>query len=371
MSAPLSRELAQRVVDQVAPTLEHNINVMDRTGIIIASSDRSRLGDFHSGAHAAAATGLPAVIRDGEESQGARPGVNLPLAIDGEIVAVVGLTGQPEQVMPVAQVLVLTIQLLLTRERELNATARREARDRDLLSRLVNGRLRADAAAAALAAEAPGIERPWRLSAAMAPESAGSPSARLPDDLQDIARRIDAVGRFSFASFQGALWVLGGANERDDEALAAAAAGALLLRGDACPDALALDGSAKTLATLVARPCFIPPASGVLLTAELSAELAVACMPADTANHLARRVSSLTVLQRHTVETFLNARSSVSESARLLFTHRNTVIQRLDRAAALTGLDPRLPRQSVTLQLALIAARRTGQNDHIPLTSGP
>jgi carbohydrate diacid regulator len=364
MSAPLSRELAQRVVDQVAPTLEHNVNVMDRTGIIIASSDPSRLGSFHPGAHEASATGHPAVIRDGEEPQGARPGVNLPLAIDGEIVGVVGLTGHPEEVMPVAQVLVLTIELLLTRERELDATARREARDRDLLSRLVNGRLRADAAATALAVEAPGIRAPWRLSAVMAPESAGAPSARLPDDLQDISRRLAAIGRFSFASFQGALWVLGEAGERDDEALAAAATGALVLRGDACPDAVALDGSAKTLAALVARPCFIPTEAGVQLTSELSAELAVACMPVETANHLAGRVAALSALQRHTVETFLNARNSVSESARLLFTHRNTVIQRLDRATALTGLDPRLPRQSVTLQLALIAARRTGQNDH-------
>ncbi|MCU1545845.1 MAG: putative CdaR family transcriptional regulator [Homoserinimonas sp.] len=365
MPAPLSRELAQRVVDQVSPTLEHNINVMDRTGIIIASSDSSRIGTLHAGAREAAGTGRPAIIRAGDESEGVRPGVNLPLALDGDIVGVVGLTGEPLQVTPVAQVLVLTIELLLTRERELDASARREARDRDLLSRLVNGRLGPDAVTAAFGRESPTLRPPWRLSAIVAPESAGSPTSRLPDALQDITRRIDAHGRFRFAPFQGALWVLSQASDLDDLALAEASAGVLLLRGDACPDPIALDGSAKTIAALVARPCFIPSATGILRTAELTAELAVACMPAETAKHLAQRIAALSQVHRATVATYLDSGHSVSATARVLFTHRNTVIQRLDRAAELTGLDPRLPRQSVTFQLALVAARRTGQNNHI------
>ncbi|MFB0835831.1 CdaR family transcriptional regulator [Arthrobacter halodurans] len=370
MSAPLSRGLAQRVVDQVSPALAHNINVMDRAGIVIASRDPARIGTLHRGAREAAATGVPAVIHAGEEPAGARPGVNLPLTLDGDIVGVVGLTGDPATVLPVAQILVLTIGLLLTRERELDASARREARDRDLLSRLVNSDLDARAVGASLAGDAPRLAAPWRLAAVVDAPSPASAESRLPRNLLDITRRLESTGRFRWASFQGALWVLGRATEHDDDALAAAgmaaaaasgttsnASATLLVRGDACPDIETLGGSAKTLGALLARPRFLPTGSPVLRSGELTAELAVACMPAETARHLASHVSGLSAVHRATVNAYLDSGRSISETARALFAHRNTVIQRLDRIAETTGLDPRDPRQSLTLRLGLVAAR--------------
>ncbi|MET1033965.1 MAG: sugar diacid recognition domain-containing protein [Arthrobacter sp.] len=365
MPAPLSRGLAQRVVDQVSPALAHNINVMDRAGIVIASRDPARIGTLHLGAREAAATGVPAVIHAGEEPAGARPGVNLPLTLDGDIVGVVGLTGDPATVLPVAQILVLTIGLLLTRERELDASARREARDRDLLSRLVNSDLDPRAVGASLAGGAPRLAAPWRLAAVVDAPAPGSAESRLPRNLLDITRRLESTGRFRWATFQGSLWVLGRATEHDDEALAAAAASGtisnasatLLVRGDACPDAETLGGSAKTLGALLARPRFLPTGSPVLRSGELTAELAVACMPAETARHLASHVSGLSAVHRTTINAYLDSGRSISETARVLFAHRNTVIQRLDRIAETTGLDPRDPRQSLTLRLGLVAAR--------------
>ena len=357
---PLSRELAQRVVDQVSPTLAHKVNVMDRTGIIIASSDPGRLGSLHAGAQDAVSTGRPAVIRPGEEPEGARAGVNLPLLLGGEIVGVVGLTGEPVAVMPVARVLVLTIQLLLTREQELDATARREARDRDLLSGLVNGRIDADHVLKTLQSDEPKLAPPWRLSAVIAPESAGAQGSRLPDGLQQLIRRLESTGRFRLATFQGAFWVLGRATDRDDTVLldACGEERTLMIRGDGCVDLAHLDGSAKTIRALVARPWTLPTATGVLDTMELSAELAVACMPAEAVDQLGSRLKALSDVQRSTVAAYLDCGQSISETARLLFTHRNTVIQRLDRVAELSGLDPRQPRQSVTLRLGIIASRR-------------
>ena len=49
-SHPLTRALAQRVIDQVSPRLTHGINVMDHTGRIIGSVDPTRLGSVHDGA---------------------------------------------------------------------------------------------------------------------------------------------------------------------------------------------------------------------------------------------------------------------------------------------------------------------------------
>ena len=40
-------ELAQQIVDSVRTIVDKNINFIDRKGIIIASTDLNRVGDFH------------------------------------------------------------------------------------------------------------------------------------------------------------------------------------------------------------------------------------------------------------------------------------------------------------------------------------
>ena len=57
------------------------------------------------------------------------------------------------------------------------------------------------------------------------------------------------------------------------------------------------------------------------------------------------------VLQR-TLEAYLDS-GSLTATARVCFTHPNTVTYRLRRTAQLTGLDPRVPRDAVRLALAL------------------
>lgn len=426
MAEPLSRELAQRVVDQVSPTLEHNINVMDRAGIIIASSDPSRVGTLHAEAARVAASGRPGSVA-ATSADGVRPGVNVPLLLDGAAVGVVGLTGDPERVGPIAQVLVLAITLLLERDHELDAAARREARDRDLLARLVAGDLGTADIAAALGSEPGRVRPPWCLLAVIGEASLDSAVPLLPAAHPEAARALERRPRHRWAAFGGVLWILGPApaprphqplgpafapgrdavldalgdalrlrTRNRDRAPEPAGAGAppdtrtppgtgtppgtaaLMLASDACPGPEELLASAAILAALVARPRLLPPPGGrggdrgslpggsmaehdagarLLRAADLTAELAVGSLPPAASGHLARRARVLTDVQRDTAWAFLESGQSVSATARLLFTHRNTVLQRLERIGALTGLDPRNPRDAVTLRLAIVAAR--------------
>ncbi|QIB26583.1 hypothetical protein G3A45_04235 [Caloranaerobacter azorensis] len=43
----LSQELAQKCVDRIMNNLGHNINIMDKNGIIIASGSKERIGTYH------------------------------------------------------------------------------------------------------------------------------------------------------------------------------------------------------------------------------------------------------------------------------------------------------------------------------------
>ena len=46
-------ELAQQIVDSVKTIVDKNINFIDRKGIIIASTDLNRVGDFHQAGYQA------------------------------------------------------------------------------------------------------------------------------------------------------------------------------------------------------------------------------------------------------------------------------------------------------------------------------
>ncbi|MGG5752197.1 CdaR family transcriptional regulator [Zafaria sp. Z1313] len=371
----LDAALAQRIVDHVAPSLEQNVNIMDPTGLIVASREPGRVGRLHHAARRAARTGEAVAVHPGEARGGEQPGVNVPLVFDGGLLGVVGITGEPARVGPLADLLVLAIGLLLAREREADDAARREALDRELLSRLVTAPTDPEAAAAALAAVHPRLAAPWFLAAVLeAPDrmeghEAASPGSRAaatpgpPRQAGAISRALAPTGRFRTAVFLGALWVLGSATDADRALLCrtAGAHGGLVLLGDPCPDAATLGGSAKALGALCARPAVLPQADGtppnVLHLRHLTAELAVAALDPEAARHLAARCEPLGRQHLETLAAYLECGGSASGAARALFAHRNTVLQRLERITTLTGLDPRDPREALTLRLALAAAR--------------
>ncbi len=80
----LSRQNAQRIVQELNDVIGHKINMMDDAGIIVASSDPERIGEYHEGAGLILKQGLGELIvhRDGEY-EGCREGVNYPLAVWG------------------------------------------------------------------------------------------------------------------------------------------------------------------------------------------------------------------------------------------------------------------------------------------------
>lgn len=64
--------------------------------------------------------------------------------------------------------------------------------------------------------------------------------------------------------------------------------------------------------------------------------------------------ASLSEEQVETLETLFAHQLNVSEAARHLFLHRNTLLYRLDKLTEQTGLDPRHFRDAVLLQLSLL-----------------
>lgn len=79
--------------------------------------------------------------------QGVKPGINLPLRIDGEIVGVIGLTGNPRQLRQYGELVCMTAEMMLEQARLLHILAQ----DSRLREELVLNLIRTDALSPALA----------------------------------------------------------------------------------------------------------------------------------------------------------------------------------------------------------------------------
>ena len=101
----LSRQGAQSIVEEVGAVVGQNINMMDRRGYVIASTDETRIGSLHEGARKLIEEHLPELyVEVGHATPTSRPGLNLPITHGGSIVGVIGITGLYGEVVGYGQV---------------------------------------------------------------------------------------------------------------------------------------------------------------------------------------------------------------------------------------------------------------------------
>jgi len=111
-------ELAQGIVDTTRCLIHGNVNIMNREGMIIATSHPARRGTFHKGARDVIESGAAVEIYRSEIAHypGAREGVNLPIVLDGQIIGVIGVTGDPDEVRGLARLIKLITEMILERD---------------------------------------------------------------------------------------------------------------------------------------------------------------------------------------------------------------------------------------------------------------
>lgn len=128
----LNTTLARTIVNHMMKQVPYNINIMNAEGKIIASGNPNRIGETHIGAIQAIKTDQILPMKAHHKQHG-RPGVNMPIKYQGKMIGVVGITGNPEEVVPLASLLKVATELLV------NKLAEQEERDnkRDKLNRFL------------------------------------------------------------------------------------------------------------------------------------------------------------------------------------------------------------------------------------------
>lgn len=121
MSNLLTTEQANLIVKKLMADIPYNINIMNEHGYIIASGKNHRIGERHRGAERAIKQ--KAMVEIFKDTSLEKRGTNEPIILNGELLGVVGISGDPAEVRPFTK-LVKSIVLLLIEE--LNEFSKKE-----------------------------------------------------------------------------------------------------------------------------------------------------------------------------------------------------------------------------------------------------
>ena len=135
----LDTKMAQDIVARTMRIIDTNINVMDARGRIIGSGDRERIGELHEGALLVLSQGRVVDIDDAvaRHLHGVRQGINLPLRLEGEIVGVIGLTGEPENLRKYGELVCMTAEMMLEQSRLMHLLAQDSRLREELVMNLI------------------------------------------------------------------------------------------------------------------------------------------------------------------------------------------------------------------------------------------
>ena len=112
----LNKSIAQLIVRRTMQIIPNSVNVMDENGVIIASGDATRLNQRHTGAILVLRNNRSIEIDDAlakKWNYEAKAGINLPITYLGAGIGVVGISGDPNNVRPYAELVKMAAELIV------------------------------------------------------------------------------------------------------------------------------------------------------------------------------------------------------------------------------------------------------------------
>ena len=136
----LDNFLAEKFIKKAGESTEYNINIMDEKGVIIASKDAERIGNFHEVAYWIIHGDEEIIdVPDGGKYLGVKPGVMLPIEHRGKRTGAIGVTGEPDEVRDIAKVMKFAIETMYEFESQHEMNAKRKSmKDRFIYGILSN-----------------------------------------------------------------------------------------------------------------------------------------------------------------------------------------------------------------------------------------
>lgn len=133
----ISKELAQSIVVEMKKIIDKDLNFIDSNGIIIASTDKKRIGSYHAGGKEALKQDGMVVIDWEEQYKGAKKGINIPIKFLGESVAVIGISGERKEVEKFAIIIKKMAEILIKESYFLRKRDEEEEYEKNIMETLI------------------------------------------------------------------------------------------------------------------------------------------------------------------------------------------------------------------------------------------
>ena len=150
----LENSLAEKLIEQVTRYTSYNVNIMNEKGVIIASRNPERIGKFHEVAWQIVQGATDIMVTETDnEYPGVLSGINMVIEIEGKREGVVGVTGNPEEIRPIALIIKMAIETLIKYENQKMQAFRRQTKKDRFMEMLTQKQYRAPQDIQKLAAE--------------------------------------------------------------------------------------------------------------------------------------------------------------------------------------------------------------------------
>ncbi len=370
----IPKHSSKRIVEEISGVIGQQVNMMNELGIIIASTDPARIGTFHGGAKRIIDERLSSLtVLDVDEYLGARPGINLPIEYQGDIVGVIGVTGPAEQVKKYGQIIkkmteILILDISMQEENGLEDRIRTRflndwihTAQKDVTRQMVeNGRqLGID------------ITLPRRILLVRILPSREADAAALQRNIDEAEKKLMRRLRkeAETITFKCGSEVVAAVRSMDDRAIGALAESlkAYVQRDGALIACIGVDSAVPGFANMSAayiraekalRTCMRSPSKAVRLYDSINMEIFSGDVPDITKLEYIQRVFHNCSAQEIAdwvalLDTLYSCEGSIWRAAEKLFIHKNTLQYRLRQLAEKTGYDPRSIRFSSLYYIAI------------------
>ncbi len=137
----LNEVIARQIVERAMKIIHYSINVMDEKGRIIGSGDPNRLYQQHEGAILVLNDNRVVDIdkATAENLKGVKPGINLPIHYQGQVIGVVGISGEPNEVRHYGELVKMTAELIVEQADMMSKIQWNKRHREELLLQLIKG----------------------------------------------------------------------------------------------------------------------------------------------------------------------------------------------------------------------------------------
>ena len=369
----IATEAAERIVREVSLAVERPVNLMNDHGVIIASTDLSRIGTLHQGAYESIRDNMDClIVRSDSDYPGSRIGINIPIRFEGQIAGVVGIRDDDYEELSRYIRLIRTTAETLLRESALRPLLSPEAAQERLLKKILFEQpLTAEQIREYGGQYGLSMETSYHAAVIMTDSSAAEPGSE--DPVRALKKYLPAPGTSSFfCTAPGCIVLLlhgfHGKEQELSEYLASFSQASETASGPLPGISVGYDRNSCTFFTFydaflrartACRTARLKASGTPICYQDLTLELLAAELSEPVRNTYLRRILPDMPQEQlqsylHLLHVFYNCSGSVEKTAAALFVHKNTVQYQLKKLAELTGFDPRNIRHAALWELVLL-----------------